>query len=592
MRNLKFKQLNMLFLILAAVALALTMFFTSIMRADSDLKLETVESSTFEDAWILHRTTEGNSIVHLPEQVELEEGEPIVITHKVPEELDHNTVLFFQSQFQSVEVMIDNQIIYQYGVEEKRAIGKSPVPAYHMIPILPEYENGTITITLVSDYKTYQGMIPKVAYGNQGDVLLAFVKEHGAAFVGAFIVLIFGIVLSLLNLGMGQFRKENKAILYLGIFTLLSGSFCLCSNDLIQFFFHKIYGIWLLKVFLLMLLPIAYLLFVRCYIDKKKVIRIVDYMIGVYAVNFVGGTVLQLLGLVDYGQYIAFTKWIIFIGLLILNCILMMAATAYGKKSLYGNIIANWGMLIFMAVNYFVNRADSLAAIQDMVLLLGICIYVIVLLFVLEKGLVRQYSKKAQENKEIMQQQKQRTLAQLNPNFLFSAMNILMQMIKNGSSESAKFLFHFSKYLRFQLDALVKNQEMVAFGQELEYIETYLEIALYRMRNMTVEIEDKVTDFQIPFCTIEPFVENAVKHGLQKNEGEGKMVIRSYERKDSYAVQVIDTGSGFDPERVKRGSNHGISETIERLETMCNATVDIVSKKGKGTVITIGIPKE
>ena len=93
--------------------------------------------------------------------------------------------------------------------------------------------------------------------------------------------------------------------------------------------------------------------------------------------------------------------------------------------------------------------------------------------------------------------------------------------------------------------------------------------------------------------TVQPIVENAVKHGTSKKRGGGKVVISTYEDAKNYIIKVSDTGCGFDPSVPKNdGKIHvGIENVRQRLSNMCEGSLTIESKVGIGTLATIMIPK-
>ena len=132
---------------------------------------------------------------------------------------------------------------------------------------------------------------------------------------------------------------------------------------------------------------------------------------------------------------------------------------------------------------------------------------------------------------------------------------------------------------------------MVPFSKELEYIKAYLGIQCKRNSGLETVVEDKVIDFQVPYNTVEPLVENAVVNGALKSESGGRIVVRSYERLDCFAIQIVDNGKGTGPD--KRFSGKQSFKTIrKRLKSMCGGTVEINNKPDKGTILTIKIPKD
>ena len=100
--------------------------------------------------------------------------------------------------------------------------------------------------------------------------------------------------------------------------------------------------------------------------------------------------------------------------------------------------------------------------------------------------------------------------------------------------------------------------------------------------------------FRLPPLTLQPLVENAVRHGVTKKKGGGTVTISTRETASTYLVTVHDTGNGFDPEHyTDDGKVHiGIRNVRERLERMVGGTLTIESTPETGTTATILIPKK
>ena len=96
----------------------------------------------------------------------------------------------------------------------------------------------------------------------------------------------------------------------------------------------------------------------------------------------------------------------------------------------------------------------------------------------------------------------------------------------------------------------------------------------------------------LPALTIQPIVENAIKHGLMKLSHGGSILVSSWETATHYCVKIEDNGAGFDPDILTNERGHiGLRNIRERLEAMVNGTLDIESAPGKGTKVEIKIPK-
>jgi len=101
--------------------------------------------------------------------------------------------------------------------------------------------------------------------------------------------------------------------------------------------------------------------------------------------------------------------------------------------------------------------------------------------------------------------------------------------------------------------------------------------------------------FFLPTLTLEPIVENAVRHGVRGNsDGRGEVAIATREYPDRYEITVTDNGPGFDPAKQPQdqGRSHiGLQNVRDRLAQMRGGSLNIASAPGQGTCVTITIPK-
>ena len=114
-------------------------------------------------------------------------------------------------------------------------------------------------------------------------------------------------------------------------------------------------------------------------------------------------------------------------------------------------------------------------------------------------------------------------------------------------------------------------------------------IALEGLLDVIYDVE--VTDFKLPPLTVEPLVENAVKHGVTKKRGGGIVTISTHRTEHGVQITVADTGVGFDPDNyMEDGKPHvGIRNVRDRLHSMVGGTLSITSSKD-GTVAVVTIP--
>ena len=184
-------------------------------------------------------------------------------------------------------------------------------------------------------------------------------------------------------------------------------------------------------------------------------------------------------------------------------------------------------------------------------------------------------------------------LSQMKPHFIFNALNTIYHLCDIDPDKAKSTISSFSTYLRNNINNLDQS-EMIYFEKELSFINAYLDIEKVRFDDeLLISFDIGVSNFKLPVLTVQPIVENAVKHGTSKKEGVSHLYISTNETDAFYEIVIRDTGVGFDTSTPPNdGQKHiGISNVRQRLETLCGGTLTIESTPGVGTIASIKIPK-
>ena len=185
-------------------------------------------------------------------------------------------------------------------------------------------------------------------------------------------------------------------------------------------------------------------------------------------------------------------------------------------------------------------------------------------------------------------------VSQIQPHFLYNTLNSIYHLCEKDSGMAQQAISDFSDYLRMNLKSL-DHTDPIPFKEELRHVKTYLHLEKMRFEeDLRVEYDIGADDFMLPALTIQPLVENAVKHGIIPKKGGGTVTLATREESDCYRIIIADDGVGFVPGIKKEdGKSHvGIRNVRQRLREMCRAELDIESALGKGTKTTITLPKE
>ena len=183
-------------------------------------------------------------------------------------------------------------------------------------------------------------------------------------------------------------------------------------------------------------------------------------------------------------------------------------------------------------------------------------------------------------------------ISQIQPHFIYNTLGTIEQLCITEPDAASKLVRNFSLYLRGNFSEL-DNAKPIMFSQEMNHVKHYTDIEQVRFPDMTIQYDLRSVEFLLPALSVQPLVENAIKHGLMGLEEGGIVTISAYETVESYMVEVTDDGVGFDMNAGYDETKHvGIKNIRGRIEAMCNGTLTIESKIGSGTKATIKIPKE
>ncbi|MCY9695694.1 ATP-binding protein [Paenibacillus alginolyticus] len=189
--------------------------------------------------------------------------------------------------------------------------------------------------------------------------------------------------------------------------------------------------------------------------------------------------------------------------------------------------------------------------------------------------------------------------AQIKPHFLYNALSSVISFCYTDGEKAAYLLSQLSQYLRYILD-MDRNDLFVSVSRELELIEAYVEIEKARFGDrfdFICYIDESLKHMPIPSLSIQPFVENSIRHGLFEKEGFGTVTLTIQEGDRHLQIIVQDDGVGMDDDLLyglvsgKQGvGGIGISNIRRRLDSIPGATWNVDSELGRGTKVTIYLP--
>lgn len=180
--------------------------------------------------------------------------------------------------------------------------------------------------------------------------------------------------------------------------------------------------------------------------------------------------------------------------------------------------------------------------------------------------------------------------AQINPHFLFNALNALYAAIPRQAEGARRTLLNLADLFRYFLQT---ERRTIPLSEEIRIIRAYLEIEQLRLGDRLhaeLDVDPDALSIEIPTLSIEPLVENAVKHGIANTAGPGSVALRIRRVRESLDVEVQDTGKGFHSSQSK-GAGVGLDNVRQRLRLSYGPGADLqIGSTPEGTTVRFAIP--
>ena len=186
----------------------------------------------------------------------------------------------------------------------------------------------------------------------------------------------------------------------------------------------------------------------------------------------------------------------------------------------------------------------------------------------------RAESLRQQEMKRLVTQAELRALqSQINPHFLFNALNTLYGIIPRSAGEARRMVLNLADIFRYTLQS---NKTYVPFADEIETVRAYLEVEKLRLAdrlNVVIDVPDETLPALIPVLSVQPLVENAIKHGLAKRAAPGDLRIIARLHPDELRIRVENSAAGIPGPSA--GPGVGLENVRRRLEICYGAAADL-----------------
>ena len=252
------------------------------------------------------------------------------------------------------------------------------------------------------------------------------------------------------------------------------------------------------------------------------------------------------------------------------------------KKLLKGYFISFLVYLIPLTVVMILHMFFSL----ELFIILALGLWALTILVLVVKENSKEYLK---QQKEIANQRANILMLQMRPHFIYNTMTSIYHLCEQDPHKAKQVTFDFTTYLRKNF-AAIASDETISFVDELEHTRAYLAVEQAQFEdNLFVDFDTPHTLFRVPPLTLQPIVENAVKHGMISSNKPIHISIKTRKTETASEIIVEDDGPGYKP-KDDNEPHIALNNLYQRLELMCRGTLDISSNSEGGTLVKIIIP--
>jgi two-component system LytT family sensor kinase len=190
--------------------------------------------------------------------------------------------------------------------------------------------------------------------------------------------------------------------------------------------------------------------------------------------------------------------------------------------------------------------------------------------------------------------------AQISPHFVYNSLTAIASFVRTDPERARELLLEFADFTRYSFR---RHGDFTTLAEELRSIDRYLLLERARFGDrlqVTVQVAPEVLPVTVPFLSVQPLVENAVRHGLEGKPGPGRVTIVARDIGQEALISVEDDGTGIDPDAVRRtlagqpdGDSIGLGNVDERLRQVYGDDygLTVETAPGAGTKVSMRVPK-
>lgn len=456
-KNIVWFIMALFFALLVFVAVAFTV---------DDMTLAKGEVKELNEGWVM-TWPNGNTeeLADLPYLGKSSADELIVLENTIPSEFFGKTMAFLSAD-KSLRVWMDEELIYEFGINDKRGFGHTPGSVYNFINIPSDLEKGELKMEMISPYDDYAARVSKVTVGER-DILILKLLRDNIFFIGLnMLILVCGIVFLLLFVIQKSAKQDTRGMQYLFGYCLVTSLYYFVETKTLHIFYGN-QTVYSVLVFLcLMLIPF----FISLYYSNGELGRYKlrwKILIGLIYVNIGVQLILQLTNLVDFMNMAFFSHALIALTILIVGKSYLDIIIYEKKKNNKVNksTLVGMGGLLFMGIGGTIDIVRMYTvAVGDMGMFsrFGTTCFSMIMLAQHFTQVIKGYTEKAEQNATLLKNEMEYIGRK---NKQLEAANKLAEEARQdaiaANTAKDKFLAHMSHEIRTPINAVLGMDTMI-----------------------------------------------------------------------------------------------------------------------------------
>ena len=526
--------------------------------------------------WLLN----GAPVEVLPGRDSCIAGEETNISILLGEDFSASKVLCFYTAYEDVSVLLDGEVIYQLQGPESGVIQAAP-NKWNIVSLPDGADGSLLEIVLSSPYQNYANRIPTIFYEDGGAITRYVLLKTIPPFIASLLILLIGFVFAIVAVILRYYSDQNTGLYSFSLFAMAVGIFLTMQQKTLLIWMHSGISYTFIQHLCFVLMPVLYTRYMtRVSRGLKKKLAICLHLISIF--NFALILLLQLTRVRDFPEMMSSTRNL---------CIIIFVYVFIMEIKRQRKIMV---LLLALLVGYTLLRYQLTGTITGLIYI-GIYVYLIQMVYHVISNVVRAEARQIRLEAELEVSRSEIATIQITSHFFYHTLDSIRALIRLDADKAYKMTGDFSKYLRHRVDGVEGMQETIPFTRELRSIRAYTDIKKAQLgERFTMEFDLETEDFEILPLTVQPLVENAVIHAVQRRREGGLVRLVCREVKEGYEIKVIDNGPGAQVrveknEEEKRSTAianvnkrlefHGIAPLVYQKNELGGITVRLLNPK-------------